>query len=101
MSAGPYLGLKNPLEKCVGHSLKNLGPLRKLFAPWCPKLVTGLYVSVITGNRNASEDLNCITPMFLTSFNIYFVFGYARFIHVIYVMTAIRIFLVRTGWQPW
>jgi len=38
-----------PLEKHVGHSLKLFGivkkiwaTLRKLFAPWCPKLVTGL-----------------------------------------------------------
>jgi len=32
-----------PLEKCVGHSLKNLGPSQKtLFPTWYPKLVTGL-----------------------------------------------------------
>jgi len=31
------------LEKCVGHSLKNLGPSQKnLRPPYCPKLVTGL-----------------------------------------------------------
>jgi len=33
----------SPLEKCVGHSLKNLGPSEKTLRPtWCPKLVTGL-----------------------------------------------------------
>jgi len=46
--------LKNvspPLEKCVGHSLillvivKKIGPFRKFFAPWCPKLVTGLLLT--------------------------------------------------------
>ena len=31
-----------PLEKCIGHSLKMLGPSQKIFATWCPKLVTGL-----------------------------------------------------------
>jgi len=32
-----------PLEKCVGHSSKNLGTSRKTLRPsWCPKLVTGL-----------------------------------------------------------
>jgi len=31
-----------PLEKCVGHSLKNLGPTQKTLPPtWCPKLVVG------------------------------------------------------------
>ena len=32
-----------PVEKCIGHSLKNLGPSQKnLRPPHCPKLVTGL-----------------------------------------------------------
>jgi len=31
-----------------------------------------MYVSVIMEKENASEDWNCITSMFLTSFNIYF-----------------------------
>jgi len=32
-----------PLEKSVGHSLKNLGTSQKTFRhPRCPKLVTGL-----------------------------------------------------------
>ena len=31
------------LEKCVGHSLKNLGPSQKTLRPtWCSNLVTGL-----------------------------------------------------------
>jgi len=34
-----------------------------------------MYVSVIMGKENASEDWNYITTMFLTSFNICFVFA--------------------------
>ena len=41
-----------------------------------------MYVTVITGKENTSEDWNCITSMFQTSFNIYFVFGYACFMYV-------------------
>jgi len=33
------------MEKCFGHSLKNLGPLRKLSALWGLMLVTGLLPS--------------------------------------------------------
>jgi len=39
-----------------------------------------MYDSVITGKGNASKDWNCIISMSLTSFNIYFVFGYACFV---------------------
>jgi len=36
-----------PLEKCVGHSLKNLVPTQKTLHPaWCPKLVTGLFSTI-------------------------------------------------------
>jgi len=59
------------------------------------------------GKENASEDWNCIISMFLRSFNIYFVFGYACFM-CICLKTAIWLFwdkvwlfLVKTGWQPW
>jgi len=45
-------------------------------------------VSLITGKGNDSEDWNCITSIFLTCFNIFFVFGYAFFICVCF-MTAI------------
>jgi len=38
---------------------------------------TQMYSSVITGKENASNIWNCIILMFLTSFIIYFVFGYA------------------------
>jgi len=31
-----------------------------------------LYDSVIMGKENASEEWNCIIPMFLTIFNVYF-----------------------------
>jgi len=37
---------------------------------------------VITGIENASKEWNCIISMFLTSFNIYFVFGYACFMYM-------------------
>jgi len=38
-----------PLEKCVGHCSKNLGPSQKTLRPsWCPKLVTGLIYWVPT-----------------------------------------------------
>jgi len=35
------------------------------------------YENVITGKENASKEWNCIISMFLTSFDVYFVFGYA------------------------
>ena len=47
-----------------------------------------MYVTVIKEEENSSEYWNCITLMFLTSFYIYFVFGYACFICVCF-MTAI------------
>jgi len=59
-----------------------------------------MYDSVIMGKENASKEWNCITSMFLTSFNVYFVFGYAC-IMCICRKTAIWVFLVKTGWQPW
>jgi len=38
----PYKIFRPP-GKCVGHSLKNLGPCQKTLRPtWCPKLVTDL-----------------------------------------------------------
>jgi len=36
-----------------------------------------MYDSVIMGKENASKDCNCVISMSLTSFNVYFVFGYA------------------------
>jgi len=35
--------------------------------------------TIFTGKENTSKEWNCIIPMFLTSFNVYFVFGYAYF----------------------
>jgi len=55
-----------------------------------------MYDSAITRKENASKDWNCIMSMFLTSFNVYFVFGYACFICVC-LKTAIRIFLAFFG----
>jgi len=51
-----------------------------------------MYDSVITGKENDSKDWNCIISMFLTSFNIWFVRGYACFL-CIYLKTAIWLFL--------
>jgi len=38
-----------------------------------------MYDSVITGRETASKEWNHMISMFVTSFNIYFVFVYARF----------------------
>jgi len=40
-----------------------------------------MYDSVITGKINASKEWNCIVSMFLTSFKVCFVFGYAYFMY--------------------
>jgi len=45
------------------------------------------------------QEWNCIIPMFLTSFNVYFALGYAYFMCIRFD-TAIWLFLVKTGWQP-
>jgi len=67
-----------------------------------------MYDHVTTGKENASEDENCIISMFLTSFNIYFVFGYACSMWIYlkrlpsgFVWDKVWIFLVKTDWQPW
>ena len=67
------------------------------------------YDSVITWKENASKDCNCILSMFMTSFNIYFVFGYACFMCMCHKLRLLPdffwdkvwLFLVKTGWQPW
>jgi len=51
-----------------------------------------MYDSVITGKENASNEWNCIVSISLTSFNVYFVFGYAYFMFV-FLKTAIWLFL--------
>jgi len=52
-----------------------------------------MYDSAITGKENASKDWNCIISMFLTSFNVYFVFGYSCFTcRAICLKTAICFF---------
>jgi len=38
-----------------------------------------IYDSVIATKESASKEWNCIISMFLTSFKVYFVFGYACF----------------------
>ena len=50
-----------------------------------------MYESFIMGKENASKEWDCIMSMFLTSFNVYFVFGYAC-IMCICLKTAIWIF---------
>jgi len=48
-----------PLEKCVGHSLKNLGSSQRNFRPtWCPKVVTGLFIPVYKGERRSLPCYN-------------------------------------------
>jgi len=39
-----------------------------------------MYDSIIIGKENASKKWNCIIPLFLTGFNVYFVFGFAYFL---------------------
>jgi len=43
-----------------------------------------MYDSVITGKENASKDRNYVILMFLMSVNIYFVFGNACFMYIMY-----------------
>ena len=50
-----------------------------------------MYDSVIMGKENASWEPNCIIPMFLTSFNVYFVCVYAYFMRICFE-TAIWLF---------
>jgi len=38
-----------------------------------------MYDNAITGKINASKEWNCFVSMFLTSFSVCFVFGYAYF----------------------
>jgi len=51
-----------------------------------------MYHNVITWKENVSKECNYITSMFLTSFNVYFVFGYAYFM-CIWLKTAMWLFL--------
>ena len=55
-----------------------------------------MYNSEITGKENASKEWNCILSIFLTSFNVYFVFGYAWFMYI-FLKTAIWLFLAFFG----
>jgi len=50
------------------------------------------YDSVITEKENACKEWNCIISMFLTSFNGYFVFGYACIVYI-RRKTAVWLFL--------
>jgi len=63
-----------------------------------------MYDSVIIGKENASKEWDCTISMFLTSFNVYFVFGYAC-IMCICRKTAIWLFLAffgtRSGFFWW
>ena len=80
-----------------------------------------MYDSVMTGKENTSKDWNCITSMFLTSFNVYFVFGYVwvlmsilSLVMNVFCVCALRLLsgsfwhfltvcfsLVKTAWQPY
>jgi len=65
-----------------------------------------MYDTVTMGKENASKDWNCIISMFLTSFNVYFVFVYAYFVCICLktliwlCWDKVWLFLVNTGWQP-
>jgi len=49
-----------------------------------------MYDKVIMGKESASKDGNCIISMLLTSFNPYFVFGYAFL--CVYALTLLSSF---------
>jgi len=55
-----------------------------------------MHDSVIKGKENASKEWNCIISMFLTSFNVNFVFGCACFIFIC-LKTVIWLFLAFLG----
>jgi len=61
-------------------------------------------LSVITGKENAAKYWSYTIAMFLTSFNVYFVFGNACFMYISYVLKLLcgffgqgLAFLVNTG----
>jgi len=58
-----------------------------------------MYDSVITGKENAWKYWNCVISLFLTSFSVYFVFGYACFMCVS-LKTAIWLFWDKV-WLFW
>jgi len=58
--------------------------------------MTNKCTTVFKGKENASKKWNCIISMFLTSFNVYFMFGYAC-IMCICRKTAIWLFLAFLG----
>jgi len=43
-----------------------------------------MHDSVVTGEENASKEWNCIISMFLTSFNVNFVFDFKLYLRVPY-----------------
>jgi len=65
-----------------------------------------MHDSVITGKEYACNDWIGVIPMFLTSFNVYFVCGCARFMCIclktIWLFRdKVWLFLVKTRWKPW
>jgi len=64
---------------------------------FCPKIISvidkkQMYDNVIMGKENASKEWNCIISMFLTSFNVYFVFG---FMHVLAYVHSSSLYAVK------
>jgi len=60
-----------------------------------------MYDSVVTGKENASEEWNCIISMYLKSFNIYFLFGYAYFMRRLYASKLLSGFFWDKVWLFW
>jgi len=57
--AGAWSSLKKILEKCVGYSLKNLGPSQyTLRLPWYPNLVRACQLCLLQFNNNADFKNN-------------------------------------------
>jgi len=61
-----------PLEKCVRHCSKNLGPSQKTLRPsWCPKLVTGLiyWVPTSLASCNLENGFRRFVPQIISNNN--------------------------------
>jgi len=59
-----------------------------------------MHDSIIMGKEYASKDWTCVISMFLTSFNVYFVYGCACFM-CICLKTAICFFLAFVWGKVW
>jgi len=102
-----FLNFRHSLKRSL-FNLVRLS-LMKIFSVWSRSLLRLLKIrslTLIIRKENASKERNCIISMFLTSFSVYFVFGYAC-IMCICRKTAtwlfwdmVWLFLVKTCWHP-